>query len=291
MPVHYQPLIRASDGRVARFEALLRLTRRNGAPIPPAEFLPVAAAAGMIRAIGLRTLRAALQTARSWPGEIFVAVNLSAQQLLRETPVEDVGSLFEELEFPGRRLELALSEAQLPEQDKARIPGQIAGLRALGVSIAIDDFGSGCSSLCCLWKYPFDRLKIDGVLLEAHAFRRPDLRNVIAALAMLGRRLGMRVTVEGVETAEQLRALRNIDCELYQGFLFDRPMPASETQSAGWRAARSAAVSMSASSVTRRTRNPRSRASVSARAWRVDQRTPCSARAGSRAPCRSPMHQ
>jgi len=219
----FQPVFRNNGTLIAGFEALLRLTDDAGEQISPAEFIPIAENAGLINDIGHFALCGAVAAAKSWPDDTFVAVNLSAVQFKAGTLVETVGAVLETTGFPAHRLELEVTESLLLE-DEERVGRQISGLKTLGVSMALDDFGTGYSSLGYLWKYQFDKLKVDRVFLEGYDFYTAKYRDIISAIVMLGHRLGMEVTVEGIEKPDQLDMLAKLGCDTFQGYLLGRPM-------------------------------------------------------------------
>lgn len=219
----FQPIFKDGGARIAGFEALLRLADDTGALISPDEFIPVAEGAGLIDAIGHIALTKAIDAARHWPQETFVAVNLSAVQFKAGTLVQTVKSVLDETGFPASRLELEVTESLLLEDDE-HVGRQISGLKTLGVSMALDDFGTGYSSLGYLWKYQFDKLKVDRVFLEGYEFYATKYRDIISAIVMLGHRLGMVVTVEGIEKQDQLKMLDELGCDMFQGYLLARPI-------------------------------------------------------------------
>ncbi|WP_299850805.1 EAL domain-containing protein [uncultured Roseovarius sp.] len=229
----FQPITEPKDGSIIGFEALLRLTSESGEKIPPTEFIPVAEETGMIHEIGLQVLRNALKTALNWPSGVFLSVNLSARQFDRDDLVEQISTILTELNYPAHRLEFEITESLLME-DEERISEMLADLRHLGVSIAMDDFGTGYSSLGYLWKYSFDKLKIDKVFLEGYDFDGERYREIIETIVVLGRKMGMEVTIEGVEEKRHADMLKSLDCDQYQGFLFGKPMAAHETLSISW---------------------------------------------------------
>lgn len=230
LEVRYQPLVAPEGGKIVGFEALSRLSDSDGTPISPAEFIPVAEETGLIHEIGEATMRQALQMAVTWPEELFVAVNLSPAEFERDL-AERTRRLLAETGLDPNRLEVEVTESLLLE-DEDRVAEQLVRLKALGVSIAMDDFGTGYSSLGYLWKYEFDKLKIDRLFLEAAAFGQPKHREIIETIVILGRKMGMDVTVEGVETAEQAELLSKLACDQYQGFLYGRPMSADQAAAA-----------------------------------------------------------
>lgn len=228
LTVHFQPLIDARDQSVVGFEALLRLRSADGEMISPDEFVPVAEELGLVGEIGAWTLREAIATAKTWPEDLFVSVNLSPAQFLTGDLVETVRAALEELAFPGHRLELELTESLLLE-DEQRVAEQLVNLKELGVSIAMDDFGTGYSSLGYLWKYCFDKLKVDRVFLEGYEFDKAKHRDIIETIVVLGHKMGMKVTVEGVENKMQTDMLGALNCDQFQGYLFGRPVPGDAT--------------------------------------------------------------
>lgn len=225
--VEFQPIFEARSCRVAGFEALLRLRDPEGAHISPAEFIPVAEMSGLINQIGRTSLRRVLETANSWGGDHFIAVNLSAIQFKAGDLPDIVADLLAETGFDPKRLELEVTEGILLE-DEEHVSRQLAALRALGVAIALDDFGTGYSSLGYLWKYQFEKIKIDRSFVEGFDFYTEKYGQIISTIVTLGKNLDMKVTVEGVETDVQLKFLQEVGCDMIQGFLLGRPMSAED---------------------------------------------------------------
>ncbi|WP_168770593.1 putative bifunctional diguanylate cyclase/phosphodiesterase [Flavimaricola marinus] len=223
--VEYQPIFGNKAAEIVGFEALLRLRSQRGNPISPAEFIPIAEDSGLIVQIGEWTLTKVLKTARDWPEDLFVAVNLSAVQFKDGNIVEMVRDRLFEAAFDPARLELEVTESLILESDED-VKEQLAALKAMGVSIALDDFGTGYSSLGYLWKYQFDKLKLDRAFLEGFNFASDKYRQVISTIVELGQNLGMELTAEGVETPQQLSMLAEIGFDQFQGFLLGRPMSA-----------------------------------------------------------------
>ncbi|WP_158284725.1 putative bifunctional diguanylate cyclase/phosphodiesterase [Oricola cellulosilytica] len=228
--IYYQPLFSTMDRRLRGFEALLRLRDDDGYLVPPDVFIPVAEEMGLITAVGEWVLNEATAFAQGWPGDLTVAVNLSAIQFETGRLVETVRNALEASDLTPSRLELEITESLLIK-DPANVLGQLLELRSLGARIALDDFGTGYSSLSYLWKFPFDKLKIDrSFMLELEdADGKP--REILKTIVALCRTLNLSVTAEGVETNEQLAALRELQCDQSQGFLLGRPMPASQIPS------------------------------------------------------------
>ncbi len=225
--VHYQPLVATHAEEVTGFEALLRLRNEDGSLIPPAVFIPVAEEMGLIGKIGASVLRKACLTAAQWPNALTIAVNLSPAQFKAGGLCEIVAAALAEAKLPASRLELEITESLLLEDTEANL-GELARLKALGVSIVMDDFGTGYSSLSYLWRFPFDKIKIDRTFMSSLDIADKSVETIIKTIVGLGHSLHMRVTIEGVEDARQVDFIRDIACDEVQGFYFGRPMPATD---------------------------------------------------------------
>jgi diguanylate cyclase (GGDEF)-like protein len=221
----YQPIVNASGEKMIGVEALARWTHPTMGEIPPAQFIPIAEHSGLIIELGEWMLRRACLEGRSWPG-LTVAVNVSPLQFRRSEFVEVVERIVKETEFDPSRLELELTESTLlGNLESAELA--MLRLKATGVRFALDDFGTGYSSLLYLRRFPFDKLKIDSSFVRAIE-KAPDAAAIVHAVVSLGRGLGMKVTAEGVENAEQHLFLRAAGIHSMQGYRFGRPGPASE---------------------------------------------------------------
>ena len=194
--------------------------------ISPAEFIPVAEDIGLIVQLGEWTLRKACAEAAKWPVDIRIAVNLSPVQFRSRGLVQAVMSALARSGLAPQRLELEITESVLLAETDSNI-ATLHQLRALGVRISMDDFGTGHSSLSYLRTFPFDKIKIDRSFVREIA-DRPDCVAIVRAISGLGRSLGIATTAEGVETAEQLERLRIEGCTEVQGFLFSAARPAAE---------------------------------------------------------------
>ena len=225
--LHYQPIFQMSDRRLIGFEALIRLPRDDGTLIPPLVFIPVAEDMRLIDIIGTWVLREACRTAASWPKHLTVAVNLSPAQFLAGSVSEIVAAALKEAKLEPSRLELEITESLLLGHS-ASIMTELRTLKKLGVAIVMDDFGTGYSSLSYLWKFPFDKIKIDRSFMQGFDGSDRDAETVVKTIITLGRELHMHVTIEGVETAKQAAFLDSANGEQAQGFYFGRPVPASE---------------------------------------------------------------
>jgi diguanylate cyclase (GGDEF)-like protein len=225
--LHYQPLFEMSNRRLIGFEALIRLPAEDGTLIPPLVFIPVAEDLRLIDKIGEWVLREACRTAATWPEHLTVAVNLSSAQFLAGSVSGIVAAALKDTGLAAHRLELEITETLLLANTEA-ILAELQTLKAMGVAIVMDDFGTGYSSLSYLWRFPFDKIKIDRSFMQGFDGAGGDAETVVKTIIALGRELQVRVTVEGVETAKQAAFLDKANGDQAQGFFFGRPVPASE---------------------------------------------------------------
>jgi diguanylate cyclase (GGDEF)-like protein len=225
--LHYQPLFEASGQRLIGFEALIRLPTEDGTLIPPMTFIPVAEDLRLIGKIGAWVLREACKAAASWPEPLTVAVNLSPAQFEACSISTIVANALKETGLAPCRLELEITETLLLGNSDA-VMAELLSLKAMGIAIVMDDFGTGYSSLSYLWRFPFDKIKIDRSFMQGFDAAGRDAETVVKTIIALGRELDMRVTVEGVETAKQAAFLDGADADQVQGFFFGRPISASE---------------------------------------------------------------
>ena len=221
--VHYQPLARATDGEVCGFEALVRWRHPTRGMIPPLEFIPVAEENGLIGALGDWVLRRACADAASWEKPLRIAVNLSPIQLHNPALPSLVHEVLITTGLSPSRLELEITESAL-FKDYQRALDNLRRLKALGVRIAMDDFGTGFSSLSTLQSFPFDKIKIDKSFVE-NIHRHDRATVIVRAVLGLGRSLEIPVVAEGVETEEQIVFLRGENCTELQGYAIGRPAP------------------------------------------------------------------
>ncbi len=224
LELHYQPIIAAHGGRIVGVEALLRWTHAVRGAIGPAVFIPVAEQMGLMDTLGAFVLRRALHEAKRWP-DVYVAVNLSPLQVRDRSIVDLVRSALDESGVPPSRLMLEITEGVLIDNPEEMVK-RIEDLHALGVRVALDDFGSGYSNLSYLQRFPLDKLKIDRGFVAALG-SSANGGVIIQAIVALGRALGLSVLVEGVETEQQRVLLRLAGCDEMQGFLFAKPAPAA----------------------------------------------------------------
>ena len=223
---HYQPILNAATGRIVAAEALLRWSPLATSTMPPKEFIPVAEQSGLIVSLGAFVLREALEHASDWPMSqglpMRVSINIAARQVQDPACVEVILQALREASFPPERLQLELSESTQITEDAAAVD-RLRALKGVGVSIAIDDFGVGYSSLSRLRHLPFDTLKIDGTFIK-DVTTDPGSGAVAGAVISLGQNLGLEVIAEGVETEAQMRHLLARGCSLMQGYLFAAAM-------------------------------------------------------------------
>jgi diguanylate cyclase (GGDEF)-like protein len=224
--VFYQPIITLATGDAYGAEALARWRHPTRGIIPPDDFIPLAEESGAILPLGRAVLFEACQAAASWrvPARQApsVTVNLSAAQLAHDDFVPDLVDILRATGLPAGRLVLEMTETAMFHDTQTTI-SRLAALRDLGIGVALDDFGTGYSSLGYLRRFPVDILKIAREFVVPAAADQEGWAFASAIIA-LGRTLGLRIVAEGIEEVGQLQLLRELGCELGQGFLFARPM-------------------------------------------------------------------
>jgi diguanylate cyclase (GGDEF)-like protein len=225
LELYYQPQVTIADGKVRGFEALLRWHHPDRGLVMPGDFIRCAEETGLILPIGTWVLQTALRQSAAWPDDVRVAVNLSPHQLARDDLVETVEAALTASGQSGGRLELEITENALMEH---YIAGQTAlrRLRAIGVRISMDDFGTGYASLSHLRRFPFDRIKVDQSFV-AGMTDSPQGNAIVRAILQLASTLNIATVAEGVETQEQFEQLAAIGCDEAQGFLFSSAQPAA----------------------------------------------------------------
>ncbi|MFW6335655.1 MAG: EAL domain-containing protein [Phycisphaeraceae bacterium] len=229
--VVYQPIVDIEKQRMVACEALLRWCHRERGMISPGEFIPVAEETGMIHRIGEWVMETACRDFLSWQALMgadapeSLSVNLSRIQVANADLRDRVAGVLERTGMPPHALLLEVTESIA--MDQADAIAVLEGLKGLGIGIAMDDFGTGHSSLACLNEMPFDVVKIDRAFLAGVGQDRSFVA-VLQAICELARNLDIRVIAEGVETFDQLALLQAIDCPYVQGFLFSRPIPPAE---------------------------------------------------------------
>jgi diguanylate cyclase len=223
LEIHFQPQANASSLAVTGFEALARWRHPERGFVSPGEFIPLAEENGLVHDLGLFVVRQACQEAAKWRNPLSVAVNISALQFQHAVLPHHFLAILTETGLPPARLELEITETVFIK-DFDRALSMLRRLKALGLRIAMDDFGTGWSSLSTLQAFPFDRLKIDRTFIDKIG-RRREAEVIIRTVLGLGRSLDIPVLAEGVETEEQLEFLRSESCDEIQGYLLAAPAP------------------------------------------------------------------
>jgi diguanylate cyclase (GGDEF)-like protein len=231
--LHYQPIVQTVDGRIVMLETMLRWRHPVLGLVRPEQFLGLAETTGLIVPIGIWALETACSQLKEWRDtgfpELRLAVNLSSRELKQSDLVERVSATLAAQSVPPSAVEFEITEASATQSEPAVIE-RLRRLRALGIKISIDDFGTGFSSVSVLRVFPVDTLKIDtsfvrGLVLD------PNDAGIAAAVVALARSMGLQVIAEGVENPAQLDFLRNHGCEMWQGYLCCPPVVPSEVRS------------------------------------------------------------
>ena len=217
----YQPQINLLSGQVTGYEALLRWQHSRRGHVSPEEFIACAEESGLIDRIGTWVLRTACQAAASWPEPLTIAVNISAAQFMKGNIVDTVETVLQETGLDPARLEIEITESLLLHNIE-KVQNALGRLNRMGISIALDDFGTGYSSLSYLARFAFQKIKIDRSFVCGVSATRESMA-VIKAIVSLGHALDVTVIAEGVETEEQMRALRAAGCSRVQGYLYGKP--------------------------------------------------------------------
>ena len=222
----YQPQVLTISGKVVGFEALLRWNHPVSGLVGPTDFVSVAEETGLIVPIGAQVLRVACAEAATWPEDVRIAVNVSQVQLRSVGYVDSVREALRETGLSAARLEIEVTESLVIDDAEREVLVRIA---ALGVGIAMDDFGTGFSSVASLSILPLDRLKIDRTFVDQLDSDSDDSRSaVFRAIVDIAESMGLETVAEGVETERQRAVVAECGCRVIQGFLEGRPMPASE---------------------------------------------------------------
>ncbi|WP_372610974.1 putative bifunctional diguanylate cyclase/phosphodiesterase [Halomonas sp.] len=228
--LHYQPQVSAASGRIENLEALIRWQPAEGPAISPAEFIPLAERSGLIHRLGDWVIKEACRQQVEWRAKGFrehrIDINVSGRQLVRPGALKSFEDSLQRHGLGPRDIGIELTENVLIEADESVLE-DLRRLYHRGIRIAIDDFGTGYSSLSYLKHFPVTALKIDRSFVHDSPSQPKD-RAIMEGAIFIGHRLGLEVVAEGVENAEQLTLLREMHCDLVQGFFFYRPMPAND---------------------------------------------------------------
>jgi len=230
--LHYQPVLETRSGKVAGLEALLRWNDPDRGLVPPAAFIPTLEASGMIVDVGAWVIRRALTQARQWRDEGIdpprIAVNVSPRQLQQARFVDDVARILEEFGTAAPRLDFEITEGTIMADFEATA-AKLAALQKMGIEMAIDDFGTGYSSLAYLGRLPVDALKIDRSFISS-MMSAADSMTIVSTIISLGHAMNLKVIAEGVETEEEAKMLRLLNCEQVQGYFYSKPVPADKAR-------------------------------------------------------------
>lgn len=224
--VHYQPILDMDKGRIAGFEALARWSDSDFGNVPPTQFIPIAEDCGIISELTRHLLAGACKVAQSWPEELYLSFNLSPVQLQDPALPTQIQSILESCGFPASRLVLEITETSLVKNPEAakRI---LSELTETGITIALDDFGAGHSSLSYLRDFPIKKVKIDKSFTE-RMLTDKQCAAIVEAVLVLSRGLDIDAVAEGVERGEVHEALSSNGCHYGQGFLYARAVSADE---------------------------------------------------------------
>ena len=228
--VYYQPLIELSSGRIVGVEALLRWHHQENGIMLPDEFLPLAEEVGLIIPIGEWLIHTVCSQLQAWQKadfpDLYAAINLSPRQVLQKNLVSTIARALKNRQISNHCLQIEITE-QTMIKDVDRIANVLQELKSLGISVAIDDFGMGYSSLNFLKRFPIDMLKIDKSFI-ADVFTNPDDASIVQSVISLGHNMHMKIVAEGIETQSHLYFLKERNCDIGQGFYFSQPLGAKE---------------------------------------------------------------
>jgi diguanylate cyclase (GGDEF)-like protein len=228
----YQPIVNCESGEIAGFEALVRWQHRELGMVSPGRFIPIAEECGVITAIGRFMLEEAIAQLAQWNSQrgdappLYMSINVSKRQLLQPGCIDHMAKVIEDAGVPPQLIYLEVTETLVMEQGD-KIIQTLKEIKALGVQLSMDDFGTGMSSLTHLHQYPVDVLKIDQAFVK-HLEEKSMYTAVVLAIVTLAKNLGMSIVVEGIERIEQLVQIQALDCDYAQGYLFSKPAPAHE---------------------------------------------------------------
>lgn len=225
--LHFQPIISLATGRIESFEALVRWQDPERGLVPPGEFIPIAEETGLVVPLGWWVMKRALQHLAAWrqvlpEEELSVAVNLSARHVSQSGVLESVADILRRAGMRGSDLHVEITETSLMH-GWDEVERSLRRLKESGVQVHVDDFGTGYSSLAYLCRLPIDRLKVDRSFVSLMGDSTENLE-VVSTIIRLAHNLSMEVVAEGVETEEQLGLLREMGCDMVQGYLFSPPV-------------------------------------------------------------------
>ncbi|MBN7806896.1 EAL domain-containing protein [Agrobacterium rosae] len=226
MEVYYQPQMLTKTREICGFEALLRWTHPVRGSVPPSAFIPVAERTGLIHSLGKWAMDTACQEAKTWKGDLKIAINLSPVQFHSTSLIQNVVEALDKSGLDASRLELEITESVLLNKSDQTLD-TLEKLKDVGIKIAMDDFGTGYSSLGNLRGVPFDKIKIDQSFLRDVA-TDTDALAIVEFVVGMAKNLRMTTIAEGIETQEQFDCMSRLGCDQMQGYLIGRPGPAEK---------------------------------------------------------------
>jgi EAL domain-containing protein (putative c-di-GMP-specific phosphodiesterase class I) len=225
---YFQPLVDLHTGALSGFEVLARWQHHSQGAIAPDVFIPIAEQSGQIDALTVCVMRAALLASRGWDERLTIAINIAPQQLKSEALVDRLLAVLQDTQFPASRFEIEITEnALIGDLDLAR--RIVLRLKSHGIRVALDDFGTGYSSLSHLSDLPFDKIKIDRSFVHSMHERR-ESASIVNAIIGLGRSLNLPTTAEGIESQADADMLTRLGCNVGQGYLYSKPVPAEQAE-------------------------------------------------------------
>ncbi len=227
LAMNYQPLVDPANNKVKSFEALMRWEHPEKGRISPEVFIPIAEQTDLIIKLGDWALRQACMNAAEWPGDICVAVNVSAKQFMNADFTRLVASVLKSSGLQAARLELEITESVFVGNVEA-VDRTFAALKKLGVRLAMDDFGTGYSSLGYLKRAPFNKIKIDQSFVRGCTESGDTNPAIISAIVALAKALDMETVAEGVEAMDELKLVKERGADLIQGYIFSKPLSQAE---------------------------------------------------------------
>jgi EAL domain-containing protein (putative c-di-GMP-specific phosphodiesterase class I) len=240
---YYQPIVALESGEIMGFESLMRWEHPTRGMLSPDKFISLAEDTGLIRELGWWSLSEACRRLKAWKAnlpadrDLFMSVNLSIKQFVQAKLVENIAAMLNELDLSPSNLKLEITESTVMEDPIAAVE-MLTQMKDLGIRLAIDDFGTGYSSLSYLHRFPLDMLKIDRSFISGSSDGVNEME-IARTIMPLARNLHLDVVAEGVETADQARELKKLNCKYAQGFYFSKPLSPDEaealmTEHAAW---------------------------------------------------------
>jgi EAL domain-containing protein (putative c-di-GMP-specific phosphodiesterase class I) len=231
---YYQPIVALDTGEIMGFESLMRWKHPTRGMLSPEKFISLAEDTGLIRELGWWSLGEACRRLKVWKAnlgpdrELFISVNLSTKQFLQPKLVENIAGLLRDLDLSPNVLKLEITESTVMEDPTGAVE-MLQQMKDLGIRLAIDDFGTGYSSLSYLHRFPLDMLKIDRSFISGLSSASQGME-IARSIMPLAKNLHLDVVAEGVETVEQVRELRKLNCKYGQGFYFSEPLSADKVE-------------------------------------------------------------